>query len=123
MAERLAARICERRVHRQIRLQMPDWKAIRDSPEVSIRVETDRIVEEELARFRGLLADENLEQLMDRYPVRETGALAAIERQFHLSKPNYRRTLLARVRADNKLAENLRKRIGPLSAALMPEGN
>ena len=121
VAERLAARICERRVHEQIRLQMPDWKAIRDSRNLSIIVETDRIMEEEIARFRELLVHADLQELMDRYPVRETGALDEIGRQFDLSQRNYRKTLLARVRSDHKLAEKLRGRVGPLAAALMPQ--
>ncbi len=121
VAERMAARLCECRVHDQIRLQFPSWRDIKDGADVSIEVETHRIFEEELNKFRSLLAAEDLEHLIDRYPVRDTRALDAIARQFDLNKDSFRRTLLARVRADPSLAEKLRGRIGTLSTVLMPQ--
>ena len=72
----------------------------------------------ELAYLRRLLDKEDMEQIISRYPVRESDALGEITKQFSLSKANYEKTLLSRIRNDGELAEQLRKRVGSLSTAL-----
>ena len=116
--ERMAARLCERDVREQIRTQMPDWKAIMNGAQVSIQVGTDERFREELSYFRKLLEEEDIEQIVNRYPVRESDALGEIAKQFSLSKANYEKTLLSRVRNDGELSEQLRRRVGSLSTAL-----
>ena len=121
VGERMAARLCERRVHDQIRARMPDWKAIRDGTGISIGIESDQCFDEERSRFQNLLSAQNLEEIVRRYPVRESGVFDEIAKQFELTRYNYGRTLCARVRDDVKLAEKLRGRIGPLSVVLKPQ--
>ena len=116
--ERMAARLCERDVREQIRTQMPDWKAIMNGAQVSIQVGTDERFREELSYFRKLLEEEDIEQIVNRYPVRESDALGEIAKQFSLSKADYEKTLLSRVRNDGELSEQLRRRVGSLSTAL-----
>ena len=116
--ERLAARLCEREVREHIRSQMPDWKAIVNGSDVRIQVGTDGRFKEELTYLRKLLEEEDIEEIISRYPVRESDALGEITRQFSLSKANYEKTLLSRIRNDGELAEQLRKRVGSLSTAL-----
>ena len=116
--ERLAARLCERTIREQIRSQLPDWKSILNGNKFSMEVETDEPFKEELGYFRKLLAEHNLERIINRYPVRESNALDEITKQFSLSKTNYEKTLLTKIRNDTELAETLRGRIGPLARSL-----
>ena len=116
--ERMAARLCERDVREKIRSQLPDWKAIMNGSNVSIQIDTDGLFKDELAYLRSLLNKEDMEQIISRYPVRESDALGEITKQFSLSKANYEKTLLSRIRNDGELAEQLRKRVGSLSTAL-----
>ena len=116
--ERMAARLCERDVREKIRSQLPDWKAIMNGSDVSIQIDTDGLFKDELAYLRSLLDKEDMEQIISRYPVRESDALGEITKQFSLSKANYEKTLLSRIRNDGELAEQLRKRVGSLSTAL-----
>ena len=116
--ERMAARLCEGDVREQIRSQSPDWKAIMNGSDVSIQVGTDGRFKEELTYLRKLLENEDIEKMISRYPVRESDALGEITKQFSLSKANYEKTLLSRIRHDGELAEQLRKRVGSLSTAL-----
>ena len=116
--ERMAARRCEREVREQIQFQMPDWKSIANLSNSEIEVDVKKIHCEELNRYRGFLSERNLEKLVARYPVRDTGALNQMARQFQLSRVNYERTLLARVRDDAVLADRLRAQVGPLSNVL-----
>ena len=73
--ERLAARLCERQMREQIRSQMPDWKSILNGNIFSIEVGTGGRFKEEFDRFRKLLGGRKLEQIISRYPVRESNAL------------------------------------------------
>ena len=116
--ERLAARLCERQIREEIRSQLPDWKSILNGKVFSIEVGSDGRFKEELYRFRKLLGGRNLEQIISRYPVRESNALDEISKQFSLSKTNYEKTLLTKIRNETELAEKLRGRIGPLATAL-----
>ena len=116
--KRMAARRCEREVREEIQSQMPDWKSIANLSNSEIAVDIKKIHREELCRYRRFLSDGNLEKLVARYPVRDTGALNQIARQFQLSRVNYERTLLARVRDDSVLADRLRAQVGPLSNVL-----
>ena len=116
--ERLAARLCERQMREEIRSQLPDWKSILKGNIFSIKVGTDGRLKEELDRIRKLLKGRNLEQIIDRYPVRESSALDEITKQLSLSKTNYEKTLLTKIRNETELAETLRGRIGPLAKAL-----
>ena len=97
---------------------MPDWKSILNGNVVNIEVGTEGRFKEELDRFRKLLGGRNLEQIISRYPVRESNALDAINKQFSLSKTNYEKTLLTKIRNDTELTEKLKRRIGSLATAL-----
>ena len=118
VGERLAARLCERQIREQIRSQMPDWKSIQSGNVFSIEVGNDGRFKEELDHFRKLLSGRDLEQIISRYPVRESNALDEIAKQFSLSKTNYEKTLLTKIRNETELAGKLRLRIGSLAGAL-----
>ena len=117
--KRMAARRCEREVREAIQSQMPDWRAIMKQPGQSIAVNTEQQYFEELSRFQVFLGDGSLEEIIARYPVRETRILSQIASQFQLGRINYERTFLARVRDDADLADRLRAQVGPLSDLLM----
>ena len=102
----------------EIRSQLPDWKSILKGNVFSIKVGTDGRLKEELDRIRKLLKGRNLEQIIDRYPVRESSALDEITKQLSLSKTNYEKTLLTKIRNETELAGKLRLRIGSLAGAL-----
>ena len=118
LAKRMAARLCERKVREELQFQMPDWKSIANNPNHTITLNTGKWYQEELYHFRQLLDDKDLEKIIARYPVRQSGALDSIATTFELNKLTYRETLLARVRADAELAEKLRQLIQPLADIL-----
>ena len=68
---------------------------------------------------RSLLERKDLEKLVARYKLRESGVFDTISRALELTgRPAYEQTLLSRVRDDEVLAESLRGRIELLSTAL-----
>ncbi len=117
MAERMAARRCERRVRDSIVQKIPDWKCIEAKSKFDISV--DIPYQKELDRFNKLVNEKRLDDLVARYPLRESRAFEAIVKALKLeSKKIYQRMLVSRIRDDNKLAQSLKQRVGPLSNAL-----
>ena len=119
LAERMAARRCEHLVRDQIASQLPDWETIRDQVLSAFQISLKSPFQDELARFRGLLEAKAFDQLVARYPLRDSRVFSEIARALEFSKRDlYEQTLIARIQSDAVLAEKLRDRIGPLSLAL-----
>ena len=122
IAERMAAKRCERRVRNQFLSQVPNWQTIKTTNETSINVSVPSPFSNELKHFNRLVAEENLDDLVARYPLRESRAFSEIYKALDLTgEISYKQTLLTRIRNDSKLAENLNQRIGPLSKMLTKE--
>ena len=118
--ERMAARRCEREVRQMAQSQMPNWETIQNDRIQPIHVDANQLFEVELERFNNLLAEDDLEGTIARYPVRHTNVLAEIEKALELSKKQYSRVLISKIRRDSLLADKLRNRIEPLASILFP---
>ena len=119
LAERMAARRCEHLVRDQIISLAPDWKTIRDQALSDFQISLKSPFHDELARFTELKNANAFDQLVARYPLRDSRVFEAVAHALEFSKRDiYEQTLIARVQSDNVLAEKLRERIGPLSLAL-----
>ena len=119
LSERMAARRCEHVVRNRILSHAPNWETIRDGGQPDIDVSVISPFREELSRFKELVEARNLDQLVARYPLRESGVFAEVARALEFKKRDlYEQTLIARVQSDSVLAEKLRQRVGPLSVAL-----
>ncbi len=123
LAARMAARLCERKVREELQSQMPNWTTISSNPSHTIMLNTGKWHQEEISCFEQLLADKDLERIIARYPVRESGILGSIATAFVLNKNTYRDTLITRLRADADLAEKLKQHIQPLADALSETAN
>ena len=123
ITERMSARLCERIVGNRLASRRPDWKQIRNGKIDPIEVDVDAqsIYSEELTRFRALIDDSNLHELIRRYPLRESNVFQEIAYIFQIPKVNYEKTLISRVKADETLAGKLRELIQPLSDKLNQE--
>ena len=119
LTERMAARRCEHLVRNQITSLAPDWKTIRDQALSDFQISLKSPFHDELARFTELLNAKAFDQLVARYPLRDSRVFEAVAHALEFSKRElYEQTLIARVQSDGVLAEKLRVRIGPLSLAL-----
>ena len=119
LAERMAARRCEHLVRDQITSQAPGWKTIRDQAVSDFQISLKSPFQDELARFTELLNAKAFDQLVARYPLRDSRVFDAVAHALEFSKKElYEQTLIARVQSDAVLAEELRARIGPLSLAI-----
>ena len=118
LAERMAARRCERRIRREYQSSLPNWRSISENVKHLVCIDTEKPYAEELCRFRSLREAEDIEKIIARYPVRESAVIDKIVGAFDLSREKYEKTLLSRIRTDTGLAEKIRRRIGPLSLIL-----
>ena len=119
LAERMAARRCEHLVRDQITSQAPDWKTIRDQALSDFQISLKSPFHDELARFTELLNAKAFDQLVARYPLRDSRVFEAVAHALEFKKKElYGQTLIARIQSDAVLAGKLRERIGPLSLAL-----
>lgn len=120
LAERMAARRCERRVRDAILRRIPDWQCLKAEPKFDISV--DSPYQDELDRFNELVNEKRLDDLVARYPLRESRAFDAIAKTLELnSRKTYEQMLVSRIWDDEGLAQSLKQRIGPLSEVLISE--
>ena len=120
LAERMAARRCERTVRNLMLSVIPDWRKIQASDEkLQIAECIDSPYPEELKHFNQLVASRNLDALVARYPLRDSRAFNVIAACLKCcDKDAYQKMALSRIRADADLARNLKQRISALSKVL-----
>ena len=71
-AEEMAAKRCIRQIQESTLSKIPNWKSIKDNSTQSFCISIDtQLYFEELDRFNKLIDEENLDQLIARYPVRQ----------------------------------------------------
>jgi ABC-type cobalamin/Fe3+-siderophores transport system ATPase subunit len=116
-ANEMAARMCERRIKKLAESKIPKWKSIMSNPTQSISVPIDsQLYFEELNRFNKLVEAGELDQLVARYPMHKSCTRTTISKALKCpDKNHYERMVLAQLKDDNILAQNLKKRIDLLS--------
>ena len=119
IAEEMAAWRCERQARELFLSKLPNWKSIRSNPTQPICVSIDLLYCEELDLFNQLVKEEDLDQLVARYPIDRSPAFQEIARELRCRDRNdYQHMIITLIRNDNQLAQALKSRIGQLSEAL-----
>ena len=119
LAERMAARRCERHVRNSMLSKIPDWKSIETNPTATICASIPSPFPDELDYFRNLLAEKKLDELIARYPLRDSRVFDMIADALQLTGKNtYEKTLLSRLQANARLAQSVKRRIKSLADAL-----
>ena len=123
LSERMAARRSERLVYNRFTARLPDWKEIKATGEqLTINKPIENPFQDELDLFNNLSEAGDLDSLITRYPLRESGMFDWIAKALECGKrENYERMLVARVREDDDLARKLKDRIKPLAELLDAE--
>ena len=123
VAERMAARRCERRLRDDLYSHIPKWQQIADAATARIDVSVECPYSEELS-FESLVCEQQLDRLIARYPLRESRVYSCIARALELpSSRTYEDSVLARLQADDELVTRLRGHVGRLSEQLFAEGS
>ena len=120
LPERMAARRSERLVYNRFATHLPDWRDIKAAgDQLTISEPIKNPYQDELNRFNGLVESGDLDRLIVRYPLRESNVFEKIVTTVGCrNQADYERMVVARVRDDVSLAENLKERIRPLAELL-----
>ena len=113
IAERMAARRCERQIQELALSNIPNWKSIRATPAQPICVPIDpQLYLEELDYFNGLVKGANIDQLIARYPLRDSRVFEIIATTLKCqNQEDYQRMVLVQIENDKELACKLKSRI------------
>lgn len=120
LAERMAARRCERQVHDLFWSHVPNWKSIMDNSTQPICVPIDpHLYPKELEHFNTLVDKGDIDSLIARYPLRDSQVFETIVQTLGCeSQKYYERTVVKLVQDDEKVAKCIKKRIGQFSGIL-----
>ena len=120
LSGRMAARRSERLVCNRFAARLPDWKEIKaTSGQLTINKPIENPFQDELNLFDSLNEAGDLDRLIKRYPLRESGVFDSIAKALECGhRENYERMVVARVRDDESLAHKLREQISPLAELL-----
>ena len=120
LAERMAARRCERQVHDLFWSHVPNWKSIMDNSTQPICVPIDpHLYPKEIEHFNTLVDKGDIDSLIARYPLRDSQVFETIVQTLGFkSQKFYERTVVNLVQNDEKVAKCIKKRIGQFSGIL-----
>ena len=120
LAERMAARRCERQIQELALSNIPNWKSIRANPAQPIRVPIDlQVYLEELDYFNKLVKEANIDQLIARYPLRDSRVFEIIATTLKCqNQADYQRMVLVQIENDKELACKLKSHIDSLPEIL-----
>ena len=92
---RLSARIAEKAVRAQVFNNLPTLKDVEGGSPVMLEIDTAKLVAEEEKRLQDAISNSNLEEIVSRYPLRETPALDTIVRALGFqSRTDYHNAVL-----------------------------
>ena len=122
LAERMAERRCKHQVYNHILSNIPDLKSTEVKTDINIEVSLKSPFPEELTRFNELVNMSKWDELVARYPLRQSNVFEILAKALKCSnRKDYEKILLAQVRYDSTLSKKLKKRIVPLSDILDAE--
>ena len=109
-------------MHNVIQSLAPDWRQIKESGKQLHILKVDSPYADELILFKKFAAAGQLDDLVARYPLRESSVFSRIAEALECNnRTNYERMVVSRVREDEDLARKFKQHIEPLSKSLDAE--
>lgn len=117
--EHLASRLSERQVRDRLLSVMPTRQQLMEQTVGDLSVAFTSPYPDELARLTELIEKEDLQGIVSRYPVRESGILDGIAKGLRFNaRGDYEKAVLRRVGVDAGLRDTLRLKLGNLATQL-----
>lgn len=117
--EHLASRLAERHMRDRLLSMIPTRQQLMDTETGDIGVTFRSPYPDELERLRALIESNNLQEIVNRYAVRESGVLNGIAKGLRFnSRDDYERAVLRRVSTDSNLRNTLIAKLNNLAAEL-----
>lgn len=118
--ERLCSRLCEKQVRNQIMKNLPKHKDIAQRGQFKLELNLKDIIEKEEALFDKLIAENNLNGLINRYPIRETPVLNGIADGLGLNTDTYESAVRKSIIDDAETRNFYRKLLTNLTSLIIP---
>lgn len=119
-AEHLASRLAERKMRDQLLLAMPERQSMVEGSASDIAITIESPYPAELNRINNAIAAGEVDAIVSRYPVRESGVLNGLAKALHFNgRSDYERAALTLIGADEDLRAILKARLGNLAAQLV----
>ena len=114
-AERMAARRCERKMRERVFSKLPNWKLIKKGAIERTCVPIETGFSDEVKRYTESVGAQNLDELVARYPLRETGVFGEIAKALKcIDRWDYERMVVARIQDDKTFRDYMKDRLRPL---------
>ena len=117
----LVSQAVERAVRRAILERLPSRETIHNEPEFTLRIDVADLRAREARNFDAMVDSGRLDGLLQRYPLRESGALARAARELGLSKTKYEAAVLKLLQEDLDALNWCRRLFGELRGEI--DGN
>ena len=115
----LAARLAERALRADVIVGIPDRNTLASSSG-PITLSLTNKYSDEMAALNALIGTRDVDAIINRYPLRESGALNGIARALHFrDRQDYEKAILARIDGDDALATAIRAKFGSLEPLLV----
>jgi len=117
--EHLAGRLAERYMRDKLLSMVPTREQLMDQSVEEVRISFQSPYPAELKNLTDLVESDNLREILDRYPVRESGVLDKIAKGLRFnSRDDYERAALRRVGMDASLRAALKSKLEALAEQL-----
>jgi hypothetical protein len=114
--EHLCASVVERLVRKKLFDQLPRRKDIKDGKLVEVSIGVDNLFKTEINKLQKAIDDENLKDIITRYPVRDSGALDAIAKKLEFQgRKQYEKAVIKLLMDDTEALEYVRSIFGDLA--------
>ncbi|MBC3385678.1 AAA family ATPase [Pseudomonas sp. SWRI179] len=120
ISEHLASRISERYIRDQLLLALPDRKMMIEGAKNHIEFKLESPYPLELERIEQMINAQDIDAIVCRYPVRESGMLNGIAKALHFNgRTDYERAALILIGTNDELQQLLKLKLGKLSEMLV----
>lgn len=115
----LASRVAERQLNDQLQFVLPSRQEMIDSTSGQIAFTIPSPYPVELAKIKRFVADGDLDSIICRYPIRESGILSMLSKGLRfVDRVDFEKAALARIGSSPILRQALRDSLGDISALL-----
>lgn len=117
--EHLASRIAERQMRDKLLLSLPERQSMIEGSAAEVAITIASPYPAELDRINQMIAAEDVNAVVSRYPIRESKVLHNLAKALHFNgRSDYERAALTLIGADSNLRAMLKARLGNLAAQL-----
>lgn len=115
---RLCSRLCEKQVRNNIMTLLPKHKDIQEKGSFELKIDLKEIQEKEEENFDKLVAENKLNDLISRYPIRETPVLTKIVTGLGMTREKYESAVRKLIIDDIETKEYFRTLLKPLTTLI-----